>query len=277
MSRYFATLALILLAGTSSASDDESGHPWLYSEFTLEVGVFYPDRQVKLSARGRLDLIDQPQDPIDFGSQLKISESDSTFAAEAGWRYGSNWAMRLQYFESTGSNTAVLEEDIGWEDLEFLAGSSVTAGTEFELTRAVWDYSLVRRPDYRFSLSLGFHWLHIRGYIEGAVVEDSGPVTRGETASVDAPLPNIGFAYTRALSPRWGFRTRFDWFSADIDPYDGLFLNAAVGLNYRLTDRLGIGLNYNYVELDVGVDGQNWRGEVETRLDGIYVYLGAVW
>ena len=44
-----------------------------------------------------------------------------------------------------------------------------------------------------------------------------------------------------------------------------------------MTDRFGIGFNYNFVELDVGVTGSNWRGNIETRYDGLYVYLGAVW
>ena len=44
-----------------------------------------------------------------------------------------------------------------------------------------------------------------------------------------------------------------------------------------MNDWLGIGVNYNYVELDVGVDGDNWRGEIATRYDGIYVYIGAYW
>ena len=79
----------------------------------------------------------------------------------------------MQYFDSTGSNTAVLEEDVVWEDLTFLAGTNASAGTEFELTRAVWDYAIVKRPSYRVGLSGGFHWLHIRGYIEGTVLTDS--------------------------------------------------------------------------------------------------------
>ncbi len=40
---------------------------------------------------------------------------------------------------------------------------------------------------------------------------------------------------------------------------------------------IDIGVTYNYVKLDVGVDGSNWRGEIKTRYDGLYVYFGAFW
>ena len=276
--RFAITLAPLLACGQAVYADEAGAvHPWLDAKFILEVGVFYPERLARLKAEGSFDVSIQPAPFIDFGQQFSISQSDRTFAAEMGWRLGEKWSMRMQYFDSRGSNTAVLEEDVEWEDLVFLAGTRASAGTEFELTRAVWDYNVVDRPNYRLGLSVGFHWLHIRGYIEGTVLEPSGPTTAGESASVDAPLPNIGFAYTHALSSRWGFRTRFDWFSADIYPYDGTFINTSVGFNYRMTKHLGIGFSYNFVELDVGVDGDNWRGEVETRYDGLYVSLSAVW
>ena len=279
MARRFAISLLCALACCQVAIADDSGslHPWMDGKFMLEVGVFYPERLARLKAQGSVDVSIDPAPFVDFGSQFSFSQSDQTFAAEFGWRMGEKWTMRMQYFDSRGSNTAVLEEDVEWEDLVFLAGTQASAGTEFELTRAVWDYNVFTRPNQKFGLSVGFHWLHIRGFVEGTVLEPSGPTSAAASASVDAPLPNIGFAYTYAWSSRWGFRTRFDWFSADIHPYDGIFINTSLGFNYRMTDHLGIGFFYNFVQLDVGVDGDNWRGEVETRYDGLYVSLSAVW
>ena len=283
MTERLVLLAFLIFAAAHDSLAEESGsvHPWLDKKFVIEVGVFYPERMARFKARGSVDLPSpetlEPAESIDFGEQFSISQSDKTFAAEFGWRYARNWTLRMQYFDSRGSNSAVLEEDIEWEDLTFLAGTNATAGTEFELTRFVWDYRILNQPNQHLGLSGGFHWLHIRGYIEGTVLEPSGPTFRGESASVDAPLPNIGFTYVRALSSRWGFRTRFDWFSADIHPYDGIFINASAGFNYSMSDWFGVGINYNFVELDVGVDGDNWRGEIETRYDGFYIYLNAAW
>ena len=271
------TLLLLLHAGMPAlAADSKEPHPWMDSRFILEVGIFYPERLARLTAQGSVD-VSLPSPNQDFGSQVSLSQSDSTFSAEVGWRMGDKWTMRMQYFDSRGASTAALDEDIQWEDLTFLAGTNITVGFEFELTRAVWDYLVLSDPGQRLGLSVGFHWLHIRGFVEGTVLTDNGQAFAGESASVDAPLPNVGFTYSRALNSRWGFRTRLDWFSADIHPYDGIFINASAGFNYRFADHFGIGVNYNYVDLDVGVNGDNWRGEVNTRFNGLYVYLDAVW
>lgn len=276
----FAILLISLLAipGVAFADNADSLHPWLTSKYAFSLGIFYPDRKIRLRASGSIDLDPVvPEELIDFGSELKLSQSDSTVSAEFTWNYGKRWAMRMQYFDSTGSSTAILEEDVEWEDLVFLAGTSAVSGSGFELTRVVWGRIMDNSPGYDLELSAGFHWLHISAFIVGTVETPSGSQSAREGASVDAPLPNIGFSYTHSLSRRWAFRSRFDWFNADIHPYDGVFINASVGTNFALNDRLNIGANYNYVELDVGVNDDNWRGEVETRYEGIYVYIGATW
>ena len=276
---FFALLVIVFLAAGQFASAEEHRelHPWLDSKFAFDVGVFFPDRSHRLRAKGSFEPDPQPTPLVDFGSELKLSQSDSTFSAEFAWKYGKRWSLRMQYFDSEGSNTAILEEDVEWEDQVFLAGTRASAGSGFELTRFFWGYALNDKPNYEIGLGGGFHWLHVSAFIEGTVETPSGPQSGREGSSVDAPLPNIGFWYTHSLSPRWAIRTRFDYFNADIHPYDGEFINASFGANFQITEHFGVGANYNYVELDVGVNGDNWRGEIASRYDGVYVYVGAYW
>ncbi len=275
----FASILLVFLATGQIAAADEARdiHPWLTSKHAIDIGVFYPDRQHKLRATGSVEPGPSPTPLVDFVSELRLSQSDSTFSAEYAWGFGERWSMRMQYFDSTGSGTAQLEEDIEWEDLTFLAGTRASAGSGFELTRFFWGYDLSKKPNVNYGIGGGFHWLHVSAFIEGTVETPTGPQSDRAAESVDAPLPNIGVWYVRSLSSRWAFRTRIDYFNADIHPYDGTFINASAGLNFRVSDWFGIGATYNYVELDVGVNSDNWRGEIESRHKGIYVYVAAYW
>lgn len=274
-----ASILVLSLATSQPVQAEEARdlHPWLTSKYAFDVGGFFPDRSNKLRADGSLEVDPTPDEVIDFGAELRLTQSDSTFAGEFHWRYGKRWSLLMQYFDSTGDNTVTLEEDVEWDDLTFLAGTRASAGSGFELTRFFWAFNLSKTPNSDYGVGAGFHWLHINAYIEGTVETPSGPASDGAAASVDAPLPNIGFWYMRSLSPRWAFRTRLDYFNADIHPYDGTFVNASLGLHYRVSEWFGVGASYNFVELDVGVDADNWRGEIESRYNGIYVYLGAFW
>ena len=274
-----ASILLVSLATNQAVQAEEARdlHPWLTSKYGFDIGVFYPDRSNRFRASGSVGFDPIPTPLVDFGSELHLSQSDSTFAGEFVWRYGTRWSLLMQYFDSTGGNSLILEEDVEWEGLTFLAGTRASAGSGFELTRFFWAYNMSKKPHSDYGVGAGFHWLHIDAFVEGTVETPSGPVFDGAAASVDAPLPNIGLWYARSLSPRWAFRTRLDYFNADIHPYDGTFVNASIGFNLRVSDWFGVGASYNYVKLDVGVNGENWRGEVESRYDGLYVYIGTFW
>ncbi|MCK5325636.1 MAG: hypothetical protein KAJ57_06495, partial [Woeseiaceae bacterium] len=110
---FFALLVIVFLAAGQFASAEEHRelHPWLDSKFAFDVGVFFPDRSNRLRATGSFELDPQPTPFVDFGSEFKLTQSDSIFSAELAWKYGKRWSLRMQYFDSEGSNTAILEED----------------------------------------------------------------------------------------------------------------------------------------------------------------------
>ena len=49
-------------------------------------------------------------------------------------------------------------------------------------------------------------------------------------------------------------------------------MNVGVGVNYQAFEHFGVGLNYNYFELDVKIKKSDWRGNIQTTYDGVYVY-----
>ena len=244
-------------------------HPFLQRGFSLDVGVFFPDRKLDLSVNGTVAGIN---DEIDFDQGFNLSSADNTFAAEMVWRFSSKWSFLGQYFDSSGSTGVVLQEDIEWGNVIFGAGSFATAGTGFSLTRFFFGRKFNTRESHDFGIGGGIHWLHITSFIEGEILINGVPAGARRSVSVEAPLPNIGAWYIYSISPRWALRSRLDFFSADIGDYDGLLVNVSLGLNFQVFEHVGLGLSYNYFELDVGVDKSDWRGELETIYDGIYVY-----
>jgi hypothetical protein len=53
--------------------------------------------------------------------------------------------------------------------------------------------------------------------------------------------------------------------------------NAALGFNYQILENFGVGLGYNFFELDLGMTKSDWRGEVNSRYEGLYVFASAYW
>ena len=251
------------------AEDSEGLHPYLRGGFSLDLGLFYPDRQLDLRVNGSLIGIN---DEIHFDEEVRLDRADNIFAAELAWRYHGKWSVIGQYFKSDDTTRAVLDEDIEWGDVVFGAGSNAAIGSEFALTRIFFGRQFDTRKTHDIGIGGGIHWLHIGAFIEGEILVNGIPAAARRSVSAEAPLPNIGMWYKYSISPRWALRARLDLFSANIDDYDGRLINFGLGVNYQAFEHVGIGMNYNYVELDVKINKSDWRGNIETTYDGIFVY-----
>ena len=264
-------VCMLCLAGPqlTVAAESEDLHPYLERGFSLDLGVFYPDRELDLRVNGSLAVIN---DEIDFDERLKLKRADETFAVELSWRFRGRWSVVGQYFKATDSTRAVLQEDVEWGNVVFGAGSTAAVGPEFSLTRIFFGRRLHTSKSHDVGIGGGIHQLDIGAFIEGTILINGTTSSARRSVSDDALLPNIGVWYRYSISPRWALRARFDLLDADIDDYDGRMINAALGLNFRAFEHVGFGLNYNYFKLDVGIDKSDWRGNIETVYDGIYLY-----
>ncbi len=198
-----AAIAVCLICFTAPqlavAEDTDDLHPYLENGFSLDLGVFFPDRHLDLSVNGSVGGIN---DEIDFDKGLQLGSTDSTFAGELSWRFRGKWSIVAQYFKSSDSASLVLEEDIEWGDVVFGAGSFATPGTEFSLTRIFFGRQLDTSRRHDIGIGGGIHWLHIGTFIEGEILVNGVPAGARRSVSVEAPLPNIGAWYKYSISPR---------------------------------------------------------------------------
>ncbi len=266
-----ATLVVCLLCFAApqltDAAESDDLHPYLERGFSLDLGIFFPDRELDLRVNGSLA---GDNDEIDFDRRRRVEKSDEVFAAELSWRFRGRWSVVGQYFRSSDSTRAVLGEDIEWGNVVFDAGSNAAIGTNFSLTRIFFGRQLDTSKSFDIGIGGGLHLFDIGAFIEGTILINGMPSSARRSVSSDALLPNIGAWYRYSISPRWALRSRLDLLSASVGDYDGFLANVALGLNFRAFEHVGFGLNYNYVKLDVGIDKSDWRGDIETTYHGVY-------
>jgi len=267
MNKKLTLLCLVSLLATPALAEEEV-HPFISSKYSIQLGAFLPRKDFKLTVEGTVAGIDRE---FDFEKATGFSEDDEVFMAEFKWRFGKKWSARLQYYESDQSRTAVLEEDVYWRNSIIAAGSSVTAGADFGLTRVFFGRSFDKRDSVDAGIGLGLHWLEIGAYIRPNI----NTIGDLSAARVSGPLPNIGAWYYYSPSPKWFLGGRLDWLEASIDKYDGGIINASAGVNYQMFSNFGIGLKYQFFRLNVDVDNDKWSGGAELDYNGPFLYLSA--
>jgi hypothetical protein len=274
-----ALILVALIAGSAmspAAEAQDSVHPYLTDKFALDLGIFFPDRQISLSVDGPLVGIEG--EDIDFETAFGHKRSDDVFSLNFGWRFGEKWQLGGQYFASSGENSKVLEEDVEWNDITFGQGTGIAVGQDFDLVRVFFARRFKSSDNQEFGLGLGIHWLQIGAWIEGNAVINGVPAGfKRESVKADAPLPNIGAWYIYSFSPKWALRARLDWLSAKVGEYDGTLINASAGLSYQLSEHVGLGLSYNLFDLDIDVNKRGWHGNVNTSYKGAFVHMSLFW
>jgi hypothetical protein len=263
-------LCLVSLLVTTALADDDV-HPFISSKYSIQLGVFLPSKDLKLSVDGSIAGGNQE---FDFDEATGLRRNDEIFMLEFKWRFGEKWSARFQYYEADQSGKAVLEEDITWQDQGILAGSSITAGSDFHLSRVFFGRSFDRRPNVDAGIGFGVHWLEIGAFIKPDFITTFGDVS---AASVSGPLPNIGGWYYYSPSAKWLVGGRLDWLEASVGEYSGGITNISVGVDYQLFEHVGVGLKYQLFRLAVDVDDDKWHGRVELDYEGPYIYLSANW
>ena len=186
--------------------------------------------------------------------------------------------MRGQYFRVDSNTRATLEEDVEWGDVVFNEGTSVGAGHDYQVTRLFFGRTFKATNSRELGIGIGGHMLDISAHIKGNATIDGVDVGFWqERASISQPLPNIGAWYMHAFSEKWAATIRVDWLSASFDKYDGHIINSALNVGYAVTDHFGIGLAYNFFEIDLKVDDPDWTGRIVSRFDGPYLSLTGYW
>jgi len=266
-------ISILLASPHALAEAIGDRHPRLTDDFSLSLGTFLTDKDLKLRVDGSL-----PNLNIDFDERVGLSSDESAGAGELRWRFGEKWSVAAQYYKTSDSAKAELTEDVHWQDYVLKVGTNVGAGIDFSVARLFFGREFSSGVRHEFGLGIGLHWLEISAFIEGEFfLNDESAGFRRESVSADAPLPNVGGWYWYAFSPRWLLTSRLDWFGASFDDYSGDLWNANVGLTFQAWRHVGLSLSYQLFNLDVDVDKSDWRGGAEVTNHGPFIALTANW
>ena len=264
---------LVLLPGIAAAEDDV--HPLMTSKYWGNIGVYFSARDFDASASGSIGGVTRG---IDFESSTGLGDRPDLFMAELGWQFASDWGLALQHFESERSASKTLTDSIEWQDLVFDVGVRVDAASSVEITRLFFARRFRDNGPHSLRLGAGLHWLEIGASLAGeATLNDQSREFRRSVVKAELPMPNIGAWYRYSPSRRWMFNVRADWLSASVDKYKGGIWNASAGANFSPWEHVGLGLCYQYFQLDGTIKEDNWRGEIQTRFTGPFVYVSGFW
>jgi hypothetical protein len=239
----------------------------LTDKFIINAGIFNPVKKVTVRADGTINTM--MDEDIDFDEKIGLSDFETTFTLNFMWRFSKKWRLQAEYFAISNTESAQLTEDVLWNDLVFIKGSSVKGNFSIGLYKVFFSRIISTGDKHEFTGGLGVHLLDVSAYLEGNVMSNMGGLTlQRSEVTVVAPLPNIGLFYIYAPTEKLSFSARVDWFGITIGNIDGSLWNVSPGINYQFFKHLGLGLSYKFIKVDVNVDGDKWKGNFNMSFSG---------
>lgn len=272
------SLFAVILIGSPGVllAQDYDFHPALSDTFMFSLGAMRSSNSFKLESDLGADIGDE----IDFGDILKVSDHSTFFNGQLKWKFGSSqkWSVATQYFSNNAKGSAELTEDVEWDGLTFKEGSLVDSGVKMSVARLFFGRSLIKNDRNDFGIGAGLHILKMKAFIEGEILidDETTEFQRGDV-DVSQPLPNIGAWYHFSPAKNWLLHARVDWIGASIGDYNGHMWNTNLGVNYQAFSHIGFDLSWQYFNLNVGVDSDDWTGGVDMTYSGPVLGITGNW
>lgn len=276
--RLILTLSALILSMAPGVllAQDYDYHPAISDNFTATLGYMRSSNSFKFQS----GILGDIGDEIDFDDALKVGDSSSFFNGQLRWKFGSTrkWSIAAQYFSNKATGEAVLKEDIEWDGLIFREGTNVGAGVKFAVTRLFLGRSFILNEQHDFGVGIGLHNLDLSAYIEGEIIinDETTDFRRAEVGE-NQPLPNVGGWYNYSPAKNWLLHARVDWISANIGDYDGGLWNTNIGFGYQVWEHVGFDLSWQYFNLNLNVDSEDWTGGADMTYSGPVLSMTFAW
>ena len=263
--------AVLFSAPATLLAQDYEYHPALSDNFSAVLGAMRSSNSFKVEADGLEPDNSLPGDDIDFENVLDVSQHSTLFNGQIRWKFGKQrkWSLFGQYFSNNAKGETVLTEDIEWDGVLFREGSFVGSGVKLAVTRVFVGRSFIKNAQHDFGAGAGLHILDMDAYIEGEILVDDETTELQRVEVGDSqPLPNIGAWYNFSPARNWLLHARVDWISANIGDYDGTLWNTSVGVGYQAWRHVGFDLSWQYFNLNLNVDKDDWQGGADMTYSG---------
>jgi hypothetical protein len=198
---------------------------------------------------------------VDFEDDLGFKDSQSVGRFAAFYRFNDRHQLDFDIFDLSQSSTATLEREIEWGDTVFPISAEVASGLDLSIYKIAYTYLPLQHENGKFGVTGGFYVADIRLSMRWLQND------LREVGDVTAPLPVLG------IRGDWRGSMSVEWFGLEIEEYDGHLHDTLLGVDYRMTDHVALGLGYNHVEIDVDATEEALRADLIWQYSGVIAYL----
>ncbi len=269
--RLFALLFGSVLSGAVLAAGN-SLNPVLDDKFTFKLGASWLKADGSFSSTREGD----PTEKLTT-SDLGVDDTETNAAFSARWRFTERWRLTFDYFGlDVNGNVREDFDDLDFGDIQASGFLAVDTKFKTDFYIAQVGYSLLKNERAELGIGGGVHVVRFDTKLKvSAGINNASGSVQSDSVDLTAPLPNVLGYGTYAFTPKLSLDGSVGWFGLSYSDYDGNLLTLAANLDYRLTDHFGVGVGYNYINMDLTINKSNRKDKYDIDYKGPVLYVTA--
>ena len=247
-------------------------NPILDDKFTFMLGATYMKADGTFSSTRD----GESTDSISTGD-LGVDDSETNAYFGARWRFTDRWRLTFNYLGlDIDKNVQKNFDELDFGDINASGFLAVDTKFNTDFYIAQIGYSLLKNERAELGIGGGVHVVNFDTKLKvSGTINGIGGSTQIDSADLTAPLPNIlGFG-TYAFTPKLSLEGGVGWFGLDYKDYSGNLVTLAANLEYRFTNHFGIGVGYNYINMDLKIDKSSRKDKYNIDYKGPVAYVSA--
>ncbi len=248
-----------LLVGSAAFAEDTG-----WDRFTLTMSSHKAsiDTQIRLDAS---DLV--PGTDLDLEDDLQLDDSDRLTQYYASLQVTDHISLEGSYFEFGRSVETVLNGSIRFGDTVFPVNVDATTRFAADAATVGLRWAFLRSDKLEVAATASAFWMSLAAGIDST---DAGLT---ELAEADSVLPMAGLYFGWNLTPKWQFTLNGDYVSIDYTDFEGSLVNLRASLRYLILSKVGLGVGYDALEIDVESENSDFSGRASYRQQGPKAFM----
>ena len=271
LARAAAILALASAAAAAQDRDPYSGAPLppRQHEIPSPITDHFYIRAIYYAPQVRTNLRVDPSGPpgalgtwVSAENDLGLPERLHQGRVEFMFRLRERGKVRVSYFESDRSGSAVLAHDVVFGDQTFGAGQLTESSFDFRQFDITYTYSFVRNSRFEIGSGIGVYFLQV-----DAIGHVPAQNLRNEVSAA-SPFPALPLDLTWRISGRWALTARAAYLKATLNGFHGWYADLHEDLQYRFGPNFAVGFGHTALRTSLTRSGGSFPGVVDMSTSG---------
>jgi len=221
---------------------------------------------------------------LSFEDDLGLASSKTAFDALIRYRVSNRWMIEGEYFDLPRNSSASTSGTIQFGRLSFPASAAVSADFDIKSIRLAGGYAFHKSANAEVGAALSLYVTDFGAALSGrATLGGLAAGFQSEKYSEAAPLPTIGLYANYAITSRWLTSGRLDFtdfnlssfkaFGYNLEDVNGQVLSLEASTEYRLTENVGVGIAYRYMDVSMGATSSGLKGDINYKVSAPVAFV----